>query len=209
MLINKLFFPICLIMLMLMAVPATLACSTHHTDNSFNSIPAHNADSESEDKIYVKENGLMVESSIDDLIIHSDAIIIGRVSEILAPRWCEGLIEGQKTICTDSIIVVTRYLYGQTKADYIAVKVLGGQIENTTVSANDMPSFYKGEEVLLLLERPLQQYSPPANIDPENYYWVTGLVQGKYSLNDSILTDWEKNTMPLSEMEQRIEKINK
>ncbi len=193
----------------LCALFSSSGCGISYEDNVENR--SNNVDTASpEDAITINSNGLMAGASTEELINHSDAVVIGTVSKILAPKWCESLIEGNKSICTDVIITIDRYLYGQPQTELIAVRIYGGQIDNTTVNVPEiMVSFDTGEEVLLLLERPSELFSnTPSGIDPASYFWVTGFAKGKFTVVDNRLVDWQNNTIPLSEIEQKVEQLH-
>jgi hypothetical protein len=100
-------------------------------------------------------------------------IVVGRVQQVAPARQIGG------TIVTDTVVGVTEHLLPGTEST-VVVRSLGGTVGNTTVVAEDFPTFTPGENVLLFLSREGQLVPLDANT-----FYVRGLVQGGYHLNGS------------------------
>lgn len=121
----------------------------------------------------------------------SDTIVIGTVKEILPSKW--NTADGKRPantdeafspsclIYTDVVISIDEYLKNPLPSKKVTVRLWGGTVGNDTLTVEDEPTFETGEKVLLYL---MKDSSPSTkDIDPEHFR-VTGLLQGKYTLND-------------------------
>lgn len=149
--------------------------------------PSNNVDT---DKLRtIGMSGSLEEYSYDDLNNHADTVIIGKVKEILPPKWNTGQINKSSTekikrgelIYTDIIISVDKYLKNPLSSNEVTVRVVGGTIGNITMTSDIEPNFKPGEEVLLYLSNDTYPYTK--DIDSEHFV-VTGHVQGKFKLTD-------------------------
>jgi len=131
--------------------------------------------------------------TLDELITHSDAIIIGKV---MMPE----------IIYQDVIVQTERYLYGEPESEFVAIRVLGGKIGDTYFISDVDPEFTVGEEVLLFLYLPPKEFieTVPEGIDPRSIYKVTASIPGKHEFKDGILTDYRGETMDISTVEEKI-----
>ena len=135
-------------------------------------------------------DNLMVEMTLGDLIRGSDAIVIGRVIEVMPSR---GEMAGH-TVYTEIIVQPERYLYEVvlqpvhylygSGSQNIAVRILGGTIGSTSLWVEDQPEFKLSEQALLFLHRLTS--AAPEGIDPQNYYEVYGSVQGKWGYENGM-----------------------
>jgi hypothetical protein len=153
-------------------------------------------------------SGLMVRLTLDDLIKKSDTIVTGRVVDIFPSRFEPvTMVSSYMTVFTDVIIETERYLYGEPQSKYIAVRVMGGRVDEMTMWVEDEPVFNLGEEVMLFLTRAAELSVPPEGIDFEDYYRVTGAMQGKLGYMNSSLVTPEGERLSVSELEQRVATI--
>jgi len=158
------------------------------------------------DNIY-QSSSLMIKLTIDDLIEKSDTVVIGKVVDIFPARRVD--IESEDwIITTDVVIEVGRYLYGQSRSPYIAVMVQGGRVEQTFVWVEDQPELNLGEEVILFLNHPELEISPPEGFEDAEFYMITGSVQGKFSYKDGNTINLEGESVAISEIEQKIASIH-
>lgn len=120
-----------------------------------------------------QSSALMVRKSLEELTSQADSILIGKVEKIES-RWNE-----EKTLIytyvTISVKEHTKALSGMAEVKEVIVRVRGGEVGDIGLRVSDTPQFREGEEVLLFLKR-------------ENMplFSVTGLFQGKYSIEDGI-----------------------
>lgn len=160
------------------------------------------------DEVITGAFSLAIRLSINELVENADAIIIGKVTDILPAR--EGTLgeNGHEIIYTDVIVQPKRYLYGEPEAERIAVRVWGGRIGDRVMWVEDQPEFTLGESVFLfLVDLPETPDVIPEGIDPLSYYRVNGSVQGKYRYWGGILYSrygWPTCTW---QVEKRIEAI--
>jgi hypothetical protein len=159
-------------------------------------------------------SGLMREFTLDDLILESDAIVTGKVADILPARngttW-----DGKPTIYTDVIVQVDRYLYGETKSERIAIQVGGGRIGNTVVLVEDEPVFTLGENIVVFLYRLRYELGfIPGVIDSLSHYGVTGLCMGKFAyqapgkvVNNGWVKDFPGQAVAVGAIENKVAEI--
>ncbi|GEM_PF-6157092 len=98
-------------------------------------------------------------------------VVIGRVKEV-RPAAQIG-----RDVVTDAVIDVTEHLIGGSETQ-VVVRGLGGTVGNTTVIAEDFPTFSAGQTVLLFLTREGQLVPLDGSV-----FTVRGLVQGAYHID--------------------------
>jgi hypothetical protein len=153
-------------------------------------------------------SALMIRLTLDDLIEKSDTIVIGKVVDIFPSRsGTEPLWSSYLKIFTDVIIQTESYLYGEPQSAYIAVRVMGGSVDNITMWVEDEPVFNLGEEAVLFLSKTAQHNIPPEGFESANYYTVTGSFQGKLGYKDGHMITPEGNIVTISELERKIAEV--
>jgi len=145
--------------------------------------------------------------TLDELITHSDAIIIGKVADILPARKGKdprGMMP--EIIYQDVIVQTERYLYGTPESEFVAIRVLGGKVGDMYFIADVDPEFTVGEEVLLFLYVPPKEFieTVPEGIDPRSIYKVTASIPGKYELENEIITNYKGEKANISTVEEKI-----
>lgn len=198
---NKYFVPLIFVLTLVISIavsscqiPLATSQSDHNDETALESdIPTINR---------VVFDGMLAKLNLDDLVNDSDAIITGKVAEILPSRKIQSSQFKMEIICTDVIIEPVQYFYGKSQEDRIAVQVWGGQIGDTVYEFSDSPIFKLGEEVTLFLQRLPQEEIPPLGIKPADYYMVYG--SGKYELKDGIITGQLGEKFSISELEQKV-----
>ncbi|HYQ88132.1 MAG TPA: hypothetical protein VEU09_00725 [Candidatus Binatia bacterium] len=106
--------------------------------------------------------------SLQELTKKSDSIVMARVDDAVA-SWDAG----HKEIYTYITLSVLQGVKGNKGATTITLRQLGGTVGNIASVVPGMPSFRKGEEVVVFLTQK----------DAAGYPWVMGLEQGKYSVS--------------------------
>ncbi|AKB52732.1 hypothetical protein MSBRW_3479 [Methanosarcina barkeri str. Wiesmoor] len=149
--------------------------------------PSNNVDTDKLRTIGI--SGSLEEYTYDDLNNHADTVIIGKVKEILPPKWnteqtnksfTEKIKRGE-LIYTDIIISVDKYLKNPLSSNEVTVRVVGGTIGNITMTSDIEPSFKPDEKVLLYLSNDTYPYTKDVGSE---HFVVTGYVQGKFKLTD-------------------------
>lgn len=149
--------------------------------------------------------------TLDELITYSDAIVLGKVADILPARKGKDPRGIRPEIIYQDVIVQTgRYLYGTPESEFVAIRVLGGKVEDMYFIADVDPEFTVGEEVLLFLYVPPERFiqNVPEGIDSRSIYKVTASIPGKYEFKDDITTSYKGETTDISEIEQKISSIH-
>lgn len=106
--------------------------------------------------------------SISDLAKKSETIAVAHVEDVYS-RWDDN----HKEIYTYISLKVLDGVKGSRKNDVLTIRQIGGAAEGKISVVPGMPTFNKGEEVVVFL-------SPK---DRAGYPWVMGLQQGKYTVS--------------------------
>ena len=106
--------------------------------------------------------------SISDLAKKSETIALARVDDV-SSRWDDN----HKEIYTFISLKVLDGVKGSRKNDVLTIRHIGGSAEGKISVVPGMPTFTKGEEVVVFL-------SPK---DRAGYPWVMGLQQGKFTVS--------------------------
>jgi hypothetical protein len=111
--------------------------------------------------------------SIEEMTEAADVILIGTVEEVLhsaASPYTVPKMHRQVTVS------VERYLKNKLETKTVTVIILGATVGNSSIWMSDQPNFKKSERVLLFLQDDLWFLDE----NPQGYYQVVGLVQGKF-----------------------------
>ena len=106
--------------------------------------------------------------SISDLAKKSETIAVASVDDV-SSRWDDN----HKDNYTYISLKVLDGVKGSRKNDVLTIRQLGGTVDKIISVVPGMPTFTKGEEVVVFL-------SPK---DRAGYPWVMGLQQGTYSVS--------------------------
>ena len=106
-----------------------------------------------------------------EMTADSDSVITGEVEDV-SSSW-GGRDQGQ--IITRAAVRVKEVVRGAATSDRVYVEHLGGTVGNITMKVSDMPSFQKGQDVVLFLKRTKGRPGGEA-------YGVVGNAQGKYDV---------------------------
>ena len=115
----------------------------------------------------------VLEMSIDDLALKAEEVIAGEVVD----RYCEEMADG--IIVTHVVIDVDRALYGTMGRGYAIVQHQGGEVEDLGLWVSDQPVFEVGQKVIVFVQQDLNS----------DYLRVTGLYQGKYTVEHGIVIE--------------------
>ncbi|HMI30730.1 MAG TPA: hypothetical protein VK527_03255 [Candidatus Limnocylindrales bacterium] len=105
--------------------------------------------------------------SLQELTKKSDSIVMARVDSEVS-SWDAA----HKEIYTFTTFTVLQPVKGHKGATSLTLRQLGGTVDNIASIVPGMPTFKKGEEVVLFLTQK----------DAAGYPWVMGLQQGKYTV---------------------------
>lgn len=157
---------------------------------------------DAKEEIYI--SGSIASKTEEELIMDSDLIVKGQVKESLKSKWSNPDAlrgEGVRNILqTDIIINVDEVIDGSIDKKTVAVRINKGEDEKTIVYSDNYPDFDIGENVLLFLAR--DDSDVKTN---EDYYVLTGMRQGKYSLKPSSGTYVnDRGEIEISALKERI-----
>ena len=105
--------------------------------------------------------------SLQELTKKSDSIVMARVDDAVS-AWDAG----HKEIYTTYTLHILQPVKGRKDETTVTLRQIGGTVDNIASIVPGMPSFTKGEEVIVFLTQK----------DAAGYPWVMGLQQGKYSI---------------------------
>lgn len=137
----------------------------------------------------IKISGTIAFESKNDLITDSSVIIRGNVREILPSKWSNPEMKKGENVRnilqTDVLVDINDIFKGKPyDPDNIRVRIYRGYSDDAVVYSDGYPNFSSGEEVILFLS-PDDSDVAEKN---ENYYVLTGMIQGKYLLMDDTET---------------------
>jgi hypothetical protein len=123
---------------------------------------------------------------LEKLIQQSETIAVGKVISISATLENKANIYGSEySFYRDVIIQCNKMLLGMSDNNLLAIRVNGGRIDSHVLDVDYEPVFTIGEEVVVFVYHPTYTMIPvPEGIEPDDYYRVTGLLQGKYEYTD-------------------------
>jgi len=137
--------------------------------------------------IQIRSNGIWGPEvlNISYLAEKSDAILIGKVSEVLPSKWDtpdgkRPRILADEIIYTDAVIEVERYLKNPQFKSKIVVRTLGGTIGRDSMEVENEANFKAGETVFVFLTK---EDPFTLKIQPEHYR-VVGEMYGKFRIED-------------------------
>ena len=155
-------------------------------------------------------NGSIAFKSKVDLINDASVIIKGTVKEILPSKWSNpDFKKGENVrniIQTDILVNVDDVYKGTPYSKTVTVRIGKGTVGDTTMLSNGYPDFTSGEEVILFLSQDDGDLANPN----ENYYVLTGMLQGNFSLKESKDSDkifkngTGKDTLKLSTVKEEV-----
>lgn len=148
-----------------------------------------------------RPSSLMVETGPVELAEEADYAVIGTVTNMVPMRTPQ--LEDNDTVVTDIMLIVEEDVFGNHDEETISFRILGGEADGLSVSAEDSPEFRLGEMVLVFVSE-----------DPENHTfggekYLVGQAQGalevtadgqlvdKYignTYNKDLVLDWVKQT---------------
>lgn len=129
----------------------------------------------------------IIKTSVEDLTIRADVIIIGDVKEV-ASRWNLW----RTMIYTYSTLSVEKYIKG-TGPETLTIITKGGTVGDSSMWVEDVPVFEKNETVLVFLKQAGGEFS------------VVGWIQGKYIVENEYVRDLSGEKTSLKELLRRIE----
>lgn len=105
--------------------------------------------------------------SLQDLTKRSDSIVMARVTDAVS-AWDAA----HKEIYTTFTLQILNAVKGRKGESVVTIRQIGGTVDNIASIVPGMPSFKKGEQVVVFLTQK----------DAAGYPWVMGLQQGKYTV---------------------------
>lgn len=129
--------------------------------------------------------------STEELTMSSEVVIIGEVEEKIS-FWSDD----RKKIFTRITVKIEEKVKGESLEERVEVEHEGGEIGGIGLRVSDVPSFSKGEKVLLFLKgiakkrlllssgkEAIQTDSKPETV--KEIFSIVGLAQGKYTIHPS------------------------
>lgn len=128
----------------------------------------------------VSQTHSLVESlTVDDLTDRAMIIVEGKIVKSTTGLQYYGGDTDTPKVYTKWYLEPTKFIKGSDKSPLLEIKTFGGTHEKYTQTTDDV-SFNIGEKVILFLGK------EPESIYSDSYY-VRGLQQGKYSVEDSMV----------------------
>ncbi len=131
----------------------------------------------------VEINGIMPVVSEKDLMLNSEIVIAGTVTEIKESKWSNPeLIEGKRNILqTDVVVKVEEVISGECSKNEVVIRIDKGFDKNKKllVKSEGYPDFKIGESSILFLSIDDSDIATE-----EEYYVLTGMKNGKLTENE-------------------------
>lgn len=135
-----------------------------------------------------KSSGLVEKLTIQDLTLRADNIVVGTVTDIRSQWDAE-----HRHIYTLVTISIENRIKGNLQREELTITVPGGKVEGIREWVSDTPHFEISERAVLFL----RGYEA-------NTFEVLGCFQGKYSIQNDIITEKQ---IPLTEFLSKITEI--
>jgi hypothetical protein len=156
-------------------------------------------------------DGIIAAKDKTDLINDASVIIKGTVNKLLPSEWSNPDFkkgENIRNIIQTDIVIDIDEVYKGTPYDSksVTVRIEKGKVGNVEMKSEGFPDFIPGEEVILFLQEDDGDLLEPN----ENYYRLTGMCQGKFTLSESTDTEkifknaHDKDTLKLSSVKKEI-----
>ena len=171
--------------------------------------------------IFSGENGSLAEMDIDDLILKSNLIAIGKFDSIPPSKWNtpNGKLPENSTwntIPDDRLFIYTEQIFQPTeilKADpqdhEILVRSFGGQVGEDLMEVSDLDITYTTEQEYLLF---LSYYPDQVEDETPGYYIASGSIQGVYKIVDgmaiSYRDEWTLDELVAYIQSSKLSKVN-
>ena len=123
--------------------------------------------------------------SLQDLTKRSDSIVMARVTDAVS-AWDAG----HKEIYTTYTLQILNSVKGRKGESTVTIRQIGGTVDNIASIVPGMPSFKKGEQVVVFLTQK----------DAAGYPWVMGLQQGKYTVVEKDGAKFVRNDLADTEL---------
>jgi len=154
------------------------------------------------------ESGLLVHMDIDDLILGSNLIAVGKFDSIPPSRWNtpDGKLPENSTwntIHEDRLFIYTEQIFQPIeilKADpqdhEILVRSFGGQVGEDFMETSSLDVVYTTEQEYFLF---LSYYPDRVEDDTPGYYVESGSIQGMYKIVDEMAISY-RDEWPIGEL---------
>ena len=123
--------------------------------------------------------------SLQDLTKRSDSIVMARVDDAVS-AWDAA----HKEIYTTYTLQILNAVKGRKGESTLTLRQIGGTVDNIASIVPGMPSFKKGEQVVVFLTQK----------DAAGYPWVMGLQQGKYTVIERDGAKYVRNDLTDTEL---------
>ncbi|HZE20246.1 MAG TPA: hypothetical protein VE402_09015 [Candidatus Angelobacter sp.] len=123
--------------------------------------------------------------SLQDLTKRSESIVMARVTDAVS-AWDAG----HKEIYTTYTLQILNAVKGRKGESTVTIRQIGGTVDNIASIVPGMPSFKRGEQVVVFLTQK----------DAAGYPWVMGLQQGKYTVVEKDGAKFVRNDLADTEL---------
>jgi len=123
--------------------------------------------------------------SLQDLTKRSESIVMARVTDAVS-AWDAG----HKEIYTTYTLQILNAVKGRKGESVVTIRQIGGTVDNIASIVPGMPSFKRGEQVVVFLTQK----------DAAGYPWVMGLQQGKYTVVEKDGAKFVRNDLADTEL---------
>ena len=163
---------------------------------------------EKKEPVVLQTSASLVEMSLEDLIVDSELIVIGKITTTFPSYWMrqneknvqdatlDEILADDGWLFTDSILAITDVIKGVPEDSIIRVRTFIGKTAEIQVYNSSEPEYQEGQVYLLFLEK---DTGPTQIVEPGDYI-ANGAIQGVCEIIDSKAVsccgeEWEINEL--------------
>ena len=147
---------------------------------------------EEKEPVVLQTNGLLEEMSLDDLVVDSELIVIGKITTTFPSYWMRQNEKDAKKatpeelfaeegLFTDSILEIAQVLKGNSEDSAVRVRTFIGKTDQVQEVNSIEPEYLEGHTYLLFL---VKDTGPTQIVEPGDYI-ANGAIQGVCEIIDS------------------------
>lgn len=171
--------------------------------------------------IFSGESGSLAEMNIDDLILQSNLVAIGRFDSIPPSKWntptgqlpedatSQTVWDENLFIYTEQVFQLTEILKIDPQSRELLIRTFGGQVGEDIMETSNLDVIYTTEQEYLLF---LTYYPDRVDDDTPGYYLASGSIQGVYKIMDgkaiSFRDEWLLNELVAYIQDSKLSKVD-
>ena len=147
---------------------------------------------EKKEPVTMETSASLVAISLEDLIVHSELIVIGEITETFPSYWqnqnkkdvqdatLEEIMEYRGGLFTDSLFTIAQVIKGAPDGSSVRVRTFIGETKIVSATSSSEPNYQVSHTYLLFL---VKDNGPTQIVEPGDYI-AAGAIQGVYEIVD-------------------------